>query len=195
MRQLLFAIGAICVLAIGGCDTTGGKKESYYDEPFKNADNPHTTAFKYIRNFSGQKAAMGQSGGVQTVRYYQGGKYVGRTQFSVRSRFRLQTEEDVKNRVLRILKQRFPNDNTPSLALSTYRNFQDYGVYTEKNGCVFMSFYKRLKGFGIESDYGIPDFLGLFAVCGGLTVTPEKFIQSIDQAKASDSASFIKATR
>jgi len=194
MRQSLFAIGAICVLAVGGCETTDGQKQSYYDEPFKNADNPHTTAFKYIKNFSGQKAAMGQGGNVHTIRYYQGGKFVGRTQFSIRSWFRLQTEGDVKKRLLRTLKRKFPNDDSPSQSFSTYRNLEDLGVYTEKNGCVFMRFYKRLKGFGLyDNDGGAPDFIGLFSICGGLTVTPEKFIQSIVQAKASDSAAFIKA--
>ncbi len=59
-----------------------------------------------------------------------------------------------------------------------------------------MSFYKRLKGLsGYDNEYGAPDFVGLFFICGGLTVTPEKFIASIDQAKESDAAAFKNATR
>ena len=81
MRPALFAIGAVCILAIAGCQTGGKQQQGYYDEPFKKGAEPHTTAFKYITNFSGQTVAMGQVGDVRTIRYYQGGTFVGRTQF------------------------------------------------------------------------------------------------------------------
>lgn len=195
MRQSLFVIGAVCILAIGGCETAGNQQRSYYDEPFKKVEQPHTTAFKYIRNFSGQRVALGQVGDVRTIRYYQGGSFVGRTQFVLDAWFERFSENEMKQRLMEALKRKFPLDNAPSQALSTYRKFEDFGVYTEKNGCLFMSFYKRLKGStGYDNDYGAPDFVGLFAICGGLTVTPEKFMESIDQAKESDSAAFKKAT-
>jgi hypothetical protein len=59
MKKSLIVIGALCLMAVGGCNTTDGQKEYYHDEPFKQADRPHTTAFKYIKNFSGQKVAAG----------------------------------------------------------------------------------------------------------------------------------------
>ena len=69
-------------------------------------------------------------------------------------------------------------------------------MYAEQDGCAFVSFYKRLKGpSGYDNDYGEPDFIGSFSICGGLTVTTEKFMESIEQAKESDSAAFIKATQ
>ena len=101
----------------------------------------------------------------------------------------------MKQRVMAALKRKFPNDDTPSQVYSTYRKHGDYGVYTEKNGCAFMSFYKRLKGpSGYDNDYGAPDFVGSFTICGGLTVTPGQFMEAIDQAGESDSAAFRKAT-
>lgn len=196
MTKSLIVIGALCLMAVGGCKTTEGQKENYHDEPFKQADRPHTTAFKYIKNFSGQKVAPGQMDEVQTIRYYQGGKRVGLTQFVVSSWFGTVTEDEIKKRLTRLVKRRFPNDDAPSQAISTYRNLEDFGAYTQKSGCVFMSFYKRLKGAGLaDNDGGAPDFIGLFTICGGLTVTPEKFIQSIAQADESDSAAFRAATR
>lgn len=186
----------MCFLAVGGCQTTEDAAEDYHDEPFKSADNPHTTVFKYIKNFSGQDAALGQYGGVRTIRYSQGGKFVGNTQFAVDSWFGRFTEGEMKNRLGQSLKRKFPSAETSPQAFSTYRNLEDFGVYTEKNGCVFMSFYKRLKGSGIaDNDDGAPDFLGTFIVCGGLTVSPEKFIQSIDQARDSDIPAFIRASK
>lgn len=183
--------GIIFIMLLGGCDTSGGSENNYYDEPFKKAVNPYTTAFKYFRGFSGQKVAYGQAGGVRTIRYYVGGKFVGQTQFVIRSWFSTQTEDDVKNRLLRIVKQKFPNDTPSPNALETYRNLEDFGVYFEKNGCVFMSFYKRLKGSGLfDNDYGAPDFIGLFRVCDGLTVSPKEFIRRIDIADEEDKARF-----
>jgi len=196
MRRSLFVIGAVCILAIGGCETTEEQQQNYYDEPFKKVEKPHTTAFKYIKNFSGQTVAMGQVGDVRTIRYYQGGNFVGWTQFVLDGWFKEFTEDETKERVMGALKRKLPNDDTPSQALSTYRNHGDFGAYTEKNGCAFMSFYKRLKGpSGYDNDYGAPDFVGLFTICGGLTVTPEKFMESIDQAAESDAAAFTNATK
>ncbi len=132
MRQSLFVIGAVCILAIGGCETAGNQRQGYYDEPFKKADIPHTTAFKYIKNFSGQRVALGQVGDVRTIRYYQGGSFVGITQYVLTSWFGRFSEEEIKGRLTRALKRRFPNDDAPSQALSTYRKFEDFGGYTEK---------------------------------------------------------------
>ena len=132
MRHSLFLIGAICMLAVGGCETTEGQNQYFRGEPFKKSDVPHTTAFKYIKNFSGQKVALAQSGGVQTIHYYQGGNNVGTTQFAVDFWFELITEEEIKERLRRVLKQTFPNDDTPSRALSTYRSLEDFGAYTKK---------------------------------------------------------------
>lgn len=146
MRQSLLVICAVCILAIGGCETAGDQQQSYYDEPFKKVEKPHTTAFKYIKNFSGQTVALGQVGDVRTIRYYQGGSFVGITQFVLDAWFRQFSEDEMKERVMEALKRILPLDDTPSQALSTYRNHGDFGAYTEKNGCAFMSFYKRLKG-------------------------------------------------
>ena len=184
LNQFWKVAGILGILIASACESADERRNNYHDEPFKEVSQPLTTAHRYISNYSGQKVALGQLGDVQTVRYFQNGKVVGMTQYATQAWFGLNTEDEMKDRVLRVLKKRHSDDKTSSNAISTYRGNQNFGAYVEKYGCVFISFYKRLKGFGVaDNDGGAPDFVGLFVVCGGLTVTPEKFIRAITLVK------------
>ena len=149
-------------LLIAACD-----KQPYLDREFSTSTRAYTNVFELMADYEKQTDASGQADGVRVIRYYEKNhRYAGYTN-QARTWFRLITEDDIKQRIIKRIERRSgPGTANPDAIFGPVRVVDGVGFYQRVGPCHFISVLKRVTGPNkADNDTGDPDFIGVFRIC------------------------------